>query len=197
MDTVTTEVTSEILGFADTGESRNKVLGDTLVSVTRNTVGDAEVQVNFLGDFGDLTTLYPDEWFSIKIDGYDLGVFQGIQSQHTTKILNISSIDWRNIINDGTINITYTMGPEVDNLDTNPNEFINLKFIWESKTYFERPIYQEIIPTQIAGTNAGDVLNGTNGRNIIYGLLGSDTISAGEENDIVKGGLGSGPIDLN
>lgn len=184
MDTVTTEVTSEILGFADTGDSRNKVLGDTLVSVTRNTVGDAEVQVDFLGDFGDLTTLYPDEWFSVSIDGYDLGKFQGIQSSYTTKNLNISSSDWLNIINDGTINITYTMGPEVDNLDSNPNEFIKLKFTWE------RPIYQEILPTKITGTNTDDVLNGTGGKNIIYGLLGDDTISAREDNDIVKGGLG-------
>lgn len=189
MDTVTTEVTSEILGFADTGDSRNKVLGDTLVSVTRNTVGDAEVHVDFLGDFGDLTTLYPDEWFSVSIDGYELGKFQGIQSQYTTKTLNIGSSDWHNIIKDGTIGITYTMGPEVDNLDTNPNEFIKLKFTWE------RPIYQELLPTQITGTNADDVLNGTGGKNIIYGLLGDDKISAGEDNDIVKGGLGDDQIN--
>lgn len=195
MDTVTTEVTSEILGFADTGDSRNKVLGDTLVSVTRNTVGDAEVQVDFLGDFGDLTTLYPDEWFSISVDGYELGKFQGIQSQYTTKTLNITSSDWQNIINDGTIGITYTMGPEVDNLDTNPNEFIKLKFTWETPTNLERPTYQEPLPTQITGTNADDVLTGTGGKNIIYGLLGNDTISAGGDNDIVKGGLGDDQIN--
>lgn len=195
MDTVTTEVTSEILGFADTGDSRNKVLGDTLVSVTRNTVGDAEVQVDFLGDFGDLTTLYPDEWFSVSIDGYELGKFQGIQSQNTTNNLNIAYSDWANIINDGTINIIYTMGPEVDNLDTSPNEFIKLKFTWETQVNWERPIYQELHPTQITGTNADDILNGTEGKNVIYGLQGDDTISAGEENDIVKGGLGDDRIN--
>lgn len=189
MDTVTTEVTSEILGFADTGDSRNKIIGDTLISVKRDTSGDAEVQVDFLGDFGDLTTLYPDEWFSVNIDGYQLGIFQGIQSQYTTSSLTISSSDWKNIIKDGTIGITYTMGPEVDNLDTDPNEFIKLKFSWE------RPSPGEPSPTQVSGTKADDVLNGTDGKNIINGFLGNDIISAGGNNDIVKGGLGDDQIN--
>lgn len=186
---VTTEVTSEILGFADTGDSRNKVLGDTLIGVTYNTTGDARVQVDFLGDFGDLTMLYPDEWFKVSIDGYELGKFQGIQSQYTTSSLSISATDWANIIKDGTIGITYTMGPEVDNLDTNPNEFIKLKFSWE------RPSLRDPGPTQVTGTDAGDVLKGTDGKNIINGLLGNDTISAGGNNDIVKGGLGNDQIN--
>ncbi|WP_430442545.1 calcium-binding protein [Shinella sp.] len=189
MGTISTEVTSEILGFADTGDSRNKVIGDTLISVTRNTSGDAEVQVDFLGDFGDLTNLYPDEWFKVSIDGYDLGTFQGIQSQYTTSNLTISSDDWKNIIKDGTIGITYTMGPEVDNLDTDPNEFIKLKFSWE------RPSPGEPSPTQVSGTKADDILNGTDGKNIINGFLGDDTISAGGNNDIVKGGLGDDQIN--
>ncbi|TAA51722.1 calcium-binding protein [Shinella sp. JR1-6] len=189
MSTETTEVTSEILGFADTGDSRNKILGDTLIYVSRNTSGDADVQVDFLGDFGDLTTLYPDEWFSLSIEGHDLGKFQGIQSQYTTSNLTISSSDWKNIIKDGTIGITYTMGPEVDNLDTNPNEFIKLKFSWEKSSPGEPS------PTQVSGTKADDILTGTDGKNIIYGLLGNDTISAGGDNDIVKGGLGDDKIN--
>lgn len=189
MSTVTTEVTSEILGFADTGDSRNKILGDTLIYVARDTSGDAEVKLEFLGDFGDLTTLYPDEWFTVSIDGYNLGKYQGIQSQYTSSIANISTSDWENIIHDGVIGITYTMGPEVDNLDNNPNEFIRLKFSWE------RPTLQDPAPTQITGTDAGDVLKGTEGKNIINGLLGNDTIFAGGNNDIVKGGLGDDQIN--
>ena len=181
--------TSEILGFADTGDSRDKVLGDTLIGVTRTTSGDAEVTVDFLGDFGDFNTLYPDEWFSVNIDGYDLGKFQGLESQYTSSTHSISAADWAKIIRDGTINITYTMGPEVDNLDTNPNEFVKLTFAWEKQ------VRGEPAPTKITGTDNNDVLAGDSGRNVIMGLAGNDTISGGANNDIVKGGLGDDNID--
>jgi len=181
--------TSEILGFADTGDSRNKVLGDTLIGVTKKTSGDAEVTVDFLGDFGDFNTLYPDEWFSVDIDGYDLGKFQGLESQYTSSTLSISAADWAKIIRDGTINITYTMGPEVDNLDNNPNEFVKLTFSWE------KPARGDPGPTQITGTDTGDVLVGGGGRNVIMGLAGNDTITGGRSNDIIKGGLGDDQID--
>ncbi len=181
--------TSEILGFADTGDSRDKVLGDTLIGVTRTTSGDAEVTVDFLGDFGDFNTLYPDEWFSVNIDGYDLGKFQGLQSQYTSSTHSISAADWAKIIRDGTINITYTMGPEVDNLDTNPNEFVKLTFAWEKQ------VRGEPGPTKITGTDNDDVLAGDSGRNVIMGLAGNDTISGGANNDIVKGGVGDDNID--
>lgn len=182
-------VTSEILGFADTGDSRNKVLGDTLIGVTKTTSGDAEVTVDFLGDFGDFNTLYPDEWFSVNIDGYDLGKFQGLESKYTSSTHSISAADWASIIGDGTINITYTMGPEVDNLDTDPNEFVKLTFSWE------KPVRGEPGPTKITGTGNDDVLAGDSGKNVIMGLAGNDTISGGANNDIAKGGLGDDNID--
>lgn len=183
-------VTSELLGFADTGDARNDVFSDTLVSVTHTTSGDAEVQVDFLGDFGDGTVLYPDEWFTVTIDGYQLGdKFQGLQSQFTTKNLTIDQADWAKIIADGSIDITYTMGPEVDNLDTDPNEFIKLTFSWEEA------VSGDPAPTHITGKNTDDLLTGTGGKDIINGLAGNDTITAGGNNDIVKGGLGDDEID--
>lgn len=183
-------VTSELLGFADTGDARDKVFSDTLVSVTRTTSGDAEVQVDFLGDFGDGTVLYPDEWFTVTIDGYQLGdKFQGLQSQFTTTNLTIDRADWAKIIADGTIDITYTMGPEVDNLDSNPNEFIKLTFSWE------KPKPGDPAPTHITGTNTDDLLKGTEGRDVITGLAGNDTITSGDDNDIIKGGLGNDEMD--
>lgn len=181
--------TSELLGFADTGDVRNGVFSDALVSVTRTTSGDAKVQVDFLGDFGDLTLLYPDEWFTVTIDGYGVGgQFQGLQSQFTSSILSINKADWAKIIADGAINITYTMGPEVDNLDTDPNEFIRLTFSWE------KPSSGDPGPTHITGTDADDLLKGTGGRDIINGLNGNDTITGDGNNDIIKGGLGNDQI---
>lgn len=183
-----TTVTSEIVGFADTGDARNKIITDTLLGVPRTTKGDVTVTVEYLGDFGDAAAFWPDEWFTVDIEGYALnGQFKGLQSQLTSTTLSIAASDWATIIADGSIGITYTTGPEVDNLDTDPNEFMRLSFTWEEKP---KPPSRDPDPTNLTGTEGDDLLPGTKGRDIIDGRGGNDVIYAGDENDVVKGGLG-------
>lgn len=183
-------ITSEVEGFADNGDSRNKVVTDTIVNVVSNTKGDVSIGVEYLGDFGDLYVLWPDEWFKIDVDGHAIGdQFKGIQSQLTSTNLSMSKSDWASIISDGSFTITYTMGPEVDNLDHNPNEFIKLTFTWDAYTPPFRPD-----PVYLAGTTSNDFLSGTGGSDLINGDKGDDAIFAGHADDIVNGGAGDDVI---
>ena len=179
--------TSEVLGFADDGNSRNKVLND-IVTAPRNVVGDVSVSLEFLGDFGEINSYDPNEYFMVDIEGYSIGdKIQGYQSQMTNLQFTINSTEWIGIIADGKINITYTMGSDVDNTDVNPNEFIRLKFTWNAPV--DPPVV--VSPIHFIGTSGTDILTGTSGQDIFDALGGRDTVYAGNGNDAVSGGAGS------
>ncbi len=180
-------VTSKVEGFADTGDAHDKVITDTLIDVSKTTLGDVSVDINYLGDFGEVYGLWPDEWFSLDIDGYAIGgEFKGIQSQLTSTNLSIAKGEWAKIIADGSFTVTYTMGHGVDNLDHNPNEFIELTFTWDP-----RNPPTKLDPIRLSGTGGDDFLLGTNTSDLINGDEGGDSIFAGNSDDIVNGGDGN------
>ena len=187
--------TSEIPGFADTGDPHNKIIIDTITGIPKTTVGDAAVVVDFLGDFGDLHQLDDSEWFTVDIDGYNLGKFQATESQLTSVPLSIAAADWANLIADGALAVTYTMGPGVDNINTDPNEFVRLSFSWEEEDKpLPPPSDPDPDPVVLTGTSGDDWLPGTRGEDIINGGGGDDAIFAGDGDDVVKGGTGDDVI---
>lgn len=186
-------ITSELISFADAGDSRDKVIVDTITGVPTTTAGDAAVSLEFLGDFGDMHGLDTNEWFTVSVEGFPLGgKFQAIESQLTTVPLSIAAIDWATIIADGKIEVTYTMGPEVDNVPAGPDEFIRLAFSWNTPVVYYPP--SEPDPLLQTGTAGNDRLFGTAGKDILDGGEGNDILFARGSNDTVKGGLGDDRI---
>ena len=154
--------TSEIIGFANAGDSRNKVIADTIINTPTATVSDATVSLDFVGDFGDVHGIEATEWFTVSIEGYTLGgQFQALEYQPTTVPFTITAVDWAAIIADGKIEVTYTMGPEVDNLAAAAEEFIRLAFTWDTPVIHRPP--SEPDPVLLTGTAGNYVLRGTTG----------------------------------
>lgn len=185
--------TSEIIGFANAGDSRNKVIADTIINTPTATVSDATVSLDFVGDFGDVHGIEATEWFTVSIEGYALGgQFQALEYQPTTVPFTITAVDWAAIIADGKIEVTYTMGPQVDNLAAAAEEFIRLAFTWDTPVIHRPP--SEPDPVLLTGTAGNDVLPGTAGEDIIDGGDGNDILFARGSGDTVKGGLGDDKI---
>ena len=183
-------VTSEILGFADPDGAADKVFVDPIANVPKTVTGDVAVTLEFVGDFGDKTAEDSGEWFSVSIDGYALGdKFQSFEYEAKTLTFSIAEADWAAIIADGKFDVTYTMGPGVDNItEYETNEFVRLTFSWETPVIHHPPSTPD--PIKITGTDGDDRLPGTAGQDIIDGGAGNDILFAGGSDDTVYGGLG-------
>ena len=71
---------------------------------------------------------------------------------------------------------------------------VNVISSYLTPEFLNGPFCSYYVPT-IVGTDGDDVINGTNGRDIIWGGAGNDTINGLSGNDILCGGSGNDVID--
>jgi Ca2+-binding RTX toxin-like protein len=186
-----------ISGFSDGHPSET---GSVSYTISRSITGvnPQAVKLNsaifsYFGDFGDGNNLpYANEDVHVYIEGVDGGDynsgtnFNGHYVSGTSSIV-ITDAQWRSIISDGIINITYVVGGNTNNQSDNPQEFLSLSFDAVSTV-------PGAGPAQAYGTSNADALVGGSGNNTILGFQGNDTISGLGGNDLLVGGMGDDSI---
>jgi Ca2+-binding RTX toxin-like protein len=170
----------------------------SIVNVATATGTDAQVTLRYFGDFDPSVA---DEFVNVQIEGYQSANFNGIAPNDDYTGVNevtftIPRADWAAIIADGTVDISYGIGQDVDDFSASygAEEFLDISITYDTSPVQSPPSNPN--PTirgttgddNLAGNTSGNVIVGGVGNDTISGMMGNDQLFGNEGNDIVFGG---------
>jgi hypothetical protein len=101
----------------------------SIVNVPRNALGDADVILEFLGDFES-----PPDALKIRSEGFETALFESTKEYIAdTKSFTIPHAIWAGIVADGVVNIEYVLGPDTQEGTSihGIEEYLRLIFSWD------------------------------------------------------------------
>lgn len=191
------------VGYGNTYGSSGTIpdFSKSITGVQTTSNGDVSIELEYFGDFDVGGS---DEALTVNIEGVTFGPYTGAQyngafgpAAPSTVNLTIDQATWLTIIQDGVVNISYSLGTNSNNLSDAPNaeEYIKLTFTWDAPAVITpTPPAPPAPPVAVSGTDGNDVLPGSEDADSIDGMGGDDVIFAKGGEDIVRGGDGNDVI---
>lgn len=190
-------------GFGNSSGLGTTVPGFTskIAGVPKSTKGDVTITLEYFGDFDIGGT---SEALTVDIEGVIFGPYTGPQydgafgpAAPITLNLTINETTWAAIIADGSIDISYDLGTDFNNISDAPSaeEFIKLSFSWDTYLAPYYPPSKAVFGTDgddfIPGTSGSDILCAKGGDDLVFAKGGDDIVIGGTGNDTIGGGTGS------